>query len=187
MARSSVKPSKAPRLGPDAWVDAAFDALSQRGIGGVRVEPLAEALGVTKGSFYWHFADRDALLTALFERWAEGRVQAIRAETIDGGNARATLDRLIELYARGPNARGLAIELAIRSLARTDARASDAINRVDGERLARVAALFTALGCASAEAQARAFLFYAFVFGQSLIARRSDVALRTAAAGLFLP
>jgi AcrR family transcriptional regulator len=174
------------RLDAAAWIEAAFEALARDGIEAVRVEPLAEALSVTKGSFYWHFADRDALLAALFDRWAKGRVAAIRAETDSGAEPRATLYRLIELYARGPNTRGLAIELAIRGLARGDARAAAAVNAVDAERLARVAALFGGLGHKPAEAEARAFLFYAFVFGQSLIARRSDVALRTAAADLFL-
>ena len=174
------------RLDAAAFVEAAFEALARDGIEAVRVEPLAAALGVTKGSFYWHFADRDALLAALFDRWATGRVAAIRAETDNGADPRATLYRLIELYARGPNTRGLAIELAIRGLARGDARAAAAVNAVDGERLARVAALFGGLGHKAADAEACAFLFYAFVFGQSLIARRSDVALRTAAADLFL-
>jgi AcrR family transcriptional regulator len=180
-----VRPRRA-RLDAGAWIEAAFEALARDGVEAVRIEPLAAVLGVTKGSFYWHFADRDALIGALFERWAEGRVAAIRAETADGTDASATLYRLIDLYARGPNARGLAIELAIRGLARGDARAAAAVNAVDAERLARVAGLFNALGSKPAEAEARAFLFYAFVFGQSLIARRSDVALRTAAADLFL-
>jgi AcrR family transcriptional regulator len=183
--RAPARPRRS-RLDAVAWIEAAFEALARDGFDAVRVEPLAQALGVTKGSFYWHFADRDALLAALFARWAEGRVAAIRAETNSGADARATLYRLIELYARGPNTRGLAIELAIRGLARCDARAAAAVNAVDAERLARVAALFEGLGHKAANAEARAFLFYAFVFGQSLIARRSDVALRTAAADLFL-
>lgn len=183
--RAPARPRR-NRLDAAAWIEAAFEALARDGIEAVRVEPLAEALSVTKGSFYWHFADRDALLAALFDRWAKGRVAAIRAETDSGAEPRATLYRLIELYARGPNTRGLAIELAIRGLARGDARAAAAVNRVDSERLARVAALFGGLSHKPAEAEARAFLFYAFVFGQSLIARRSDVALRTAAAELFL-
>jgi AcrR family transcriptional regulator len=183
--RAPARPRRG-RLDAAAWVEAAFEALAREGLAAVRVEPLAEALGVTKGSFYWHFADRDALLATLFARWAEGRVAAIRAETVNGADPRATLYRLIELYARGPNTRGLAIELVIRGLARGDARAAAAVNAVDAERLARVAALFGGLGYKAADAEARAFLFYAFVFGQSLIARRSDVTLRTAAADLFL-
>ncbi len=187
--RKAGRPPARPRrnrLDAGAWIEAAFEALARTGVEAVRVEPLAETLGVTKGSFYWHFADRDALLAALFDRWAEGRVAAIRAETENGTDPRATLYRLIDLYARGPNTEGLAIELAIRGLARGDPRAAAAVNAVDAERLVRVAALFGRLGHKPADAEARAFLFYAFVFGQSLIARRSDAALRTAAADLFL-
>ncbi|HMN52143.1 MAG TPA: TetR/AcrR family transcriptional regulator, partial [Xanthobacteraceae bacterium] len=98
---------------------------------------------------------------------------------------RALLYRLIDLYARGPNTHGLAIELAIRSAARADSRAAEAVAAVDGERLVRVSALFAKLGNKS-EAEARAFLFYAFVFGQSLIAGRRDASLRAAASALIV-
>ena len=173
-------------LSKDDWTEAALAALARDGLKAVAVEPLARALGTTKGSFYWHFADRDALFAAMFLRWAEGRVRAIRNETEDDADPRALLYRLIDLYARGPNTHGLAIEVAIRNLARSDSRAADAVAMVDGERLARVSALFSKLGNKSAEAEARAFLFYAFVFGQSLIAGRRDASLRAAASALIV-
>ncbi len=58
-----------PRLDADAWTDAALDALAEGGLGAVAVEPLARRLGVTKGSFYWHFDNRAALLEAAMDRW----------------------------------------------------------------------------------------------------------------------
>lgn len=182
----AVRNKKTPRLDKRAWIAAAFAELATHGWDGVRVEPIATTLGITKGSFYWHFADRDALVAAMFIRWAEGRVRAIRTETADDGDPKALLYRLIDLYARGPNTHGLAIELAIRSLARSDSRAADAVAMVDGERLARVSALFEKLGSASAQSEAKAFLFYAFVFGQSLIAGRRDASLRAAASALIV-
>lgn len=185
-AAKSREPRRVRRLDRRAWMAAAFGELATHGWDGVRVEPIAAKLGVTKGSFYWHFADRDALVAAMFLRWSEGRVRAIRIETGDDADPRALLFRLIELYARGPNARGLAIELAIRGLARSDSRAADAVAAVDGERLARVAHLFGKLGENAAQAEARAFLFYAFVFGQSLIAGRRDTGLRAAASALIV-
>jgi len=182
----AARAKRLPRLDKRAWIAAAFAELAAHGWDGVRVEPIAALLGVTKGSFYWHFADRDALVAAMFIRWAEGRVRAIRHETADDADPRALLYRLIDLYARGPHTQGLAIELAIRGLARSDSRAADAVAMVDGERLARVSTLFTKLGSNASESEAKAFLFYAFVFGQSLIAGRRDASLRAAASALIV-
>lgn len=184
--RQTARAKKLPRLDRRAWIAAAFAELAAHGWDGVRVEPIAATLGVTKGSFYWHFADRDALCAAMFLRWAEGRVRAIRNETSDDSDPRALLYRLIDLYARGPNTQGLSIELAIRGLARSDSRAADAVAMVDGERLERVSALFAKLGSKGTEADAKAFLFYAFVFGQSLIGGRRDTNLRAAASALIV-
>src|SRR6187455_2093287 len=79
-AQATAEKSKATRLDAAAWVVAAFDALADGGIDAVRVEPLAKALGITKGSFYWHFADRRALLDAMLTAWADGRTAAIREQ-----------------------------------------------------------------------------------------------------------
>ena len=76
---------------------------------------------------------------------------------------------LADLYTRHANVRGLAIELAIRSLARTDEDAAKAVRSVDRERLQHVGELFAALGWPRGEAQARAILFYSYLFGQSLL------------------
>jgi AcrR family transcriptional regulator len=183
---AAARAKKLPRLDKRAWIAAAFAELAAHGWDGVRVEPIAATLSVTKGSFYWHFTDRDALIAAMFIRWAEGRVRAIRHETEDDQDPRALLYRLIDLYARGPHAQGLAIELAIRGVARSDSRAADAVAMVDGERLAQVSRLFSKLGSKPAQSEARAFLFYAFVFGQSLIAGRRDASLRAAASELIV-
>src|SRR5437763_13292034 len=121
MARASqVKQEKPARLDAEAWIAAAFDALAEGGIDTVRVEPLAKALAITKGSFYWHFADRRALIDAMLAAWAEGRIAAIRQQAANRGAAAAVLRELADLYTHRANMRGLAIELGIRSLARTD-------------------------------------------------------------------
>jgi AcrR family transcriptional regulator len=168
MARARTT-DKAKPLDADAWVQAAFDALADGGVDAVRVEPLAKALGITKGSFYWHFADRRALLDAMLEAWMQGRVAAIRQQAALRGPPAAVLRELAELYTRNANARGLAIELAIRTLGRADDAAAKAVRGVDRERLAHVGDLFAALGWPRGEAQARAALFYSYLFGQSLL------------------
>jgi AcrR family transcriptional regulator len=161
---------KQERLDAAAWVAAALEALAAGGVDSVRVEPLAKTLKVTKGSFYWHFADRRALLDAMLTHWAEGRVAAIR-DQVSGKQDSPTviLLRLADLYTRHGNTRGLAIELAIRAFARADDGAARAVRTVDAERLTHVTVLFEKLGWPADDAQARAILFYSYLFGQSLL------------------
>ena len=170
MAQASrTRHEKAARLDAEAWIAAAFDALADGGVDAVRVEPLAKALGITKGSFYWHFTDRRALLEAMLESWTVGRIAAIREQATARGAPEAVLGDLADLYTRHANLRGLTIELAIRSLARTDEAAAKAVRSVDRERLRHVGELFGALGWPDGQAQERAILFYSYLFGQSLL------------------
>jgi AcrR family transcriptional regulator len=171
MARKkpAMPPPRGTRLDAEAWIDAALDALALGGVEAVRVEPLAKALAVTKGSFYWHFADRRALLDALFKHWSDGRIVAIRQHAAGSAPPADVLMRLADLYTRHANIKGLTIELAIRSFARTDAKAAKGVRAVDTERLIHVAKLFAGLGWGADDAQARAVLFYSYLFGQSLL------------------
>ncbi|HEY2239319.1 MAG TPA: helix-turn-helix domain-containing protein, partial [Streptosporangiaceae bacterium] len=82
------------RTPASAWVEAGLEALGAGGPEAVRVDPLARALGVTRGSFYWHFADRDALLTELLNAWERAATDDV-LERVErhGGDARARLRR----------------------------------------------------------------------------------------------
>ncbi len=174
--------STKPRLDARAWIDAALEALGAEGPAAVRVEALAKRLAVTKGSFYWHFRDREDLLVRALDAWAEARVAAIGAQVARGDGPAATLDDLLSLYTKSPNPRGLAVELSIRALARQNEAAAVATARVDEARLAQVAGLFERQGMDAAEAGARALLFYSFLFGQSLLGgtRRTAAIARAA-------
>jgi AcrR family transcriptional regulator len=150
------------RLGREAWVAAAFRLLGRRGIAAVGVEPLAKALGVTKGSFYWHFKDRRALLEALLAYWEERETSAIIAdvEAVPGPPA----DQLRRLYLRARADRdALGPELAIRDWARHDRFARKAVVAVDARRMAYIARLFRPLSAGAAEAEAKAELAYGLV------------------------
>ncbi|RXT49194.1 TetR/AcrR family transcriptional regulator [Bradyrhizobium betae] len=154
----------------DAWVEAGFTELARSGVEGVRVEVLAKNLGVTKGGFYRRFADRAALLEAMLERWREGRAASIAQQTsLDGEAPRERLKAMIQLYSERLNPEGMAIELAIRQWARSDENAAAAVASVDAARLRHVAELYRATGLEAEEADAQAFLFYCFIFGQSLL------------------
>src|SRR2546429_5484218 len=154
----------------DSWIEAGFRELARSGVDGVRVEVLAKNLGVTKGGFYRRFRDRAALLEGMLQSWSAGRISSIEAQTsLDGTTARERLKALIRLYSERMNTEGMAVELAIRQWARSDETAAAAVASVDAARLKNVGQLYRATGLASEDADAQAFLFYCFIFGQSLL------------------
>lgn len=154
----------------DAWVEAGFAELARAGVEGVRVEVLAKTLGVTKGGFYRRFADRAALLEAMLEAWRQGRIAAVAQQTrLDGQTPRERLRAVIQLYSERVNPEGMAVELAIRQWARSEQNAAAAVASVDAARLKHVGDLYRATGLVAEEADAQAFLFYCFIFGQSLL------------------
>ena len=155
---------------PEAWIEAGFKEIARSGVEGVRIEVLAKNLGVTKGGFYRRFRDRAALLGGMLQNWSGGRIAAIEKQTsLDGATARERLRALIALYSERMNTEGMAVELAIRQWARSDEAAAAAVASVDAARLKNVAHLYRATGLPAEEADAQAFLFYCFIFGQSLL------------------
>ena len=87
-------------LSADAWAEAAVEALAVGGLEAVAVEPLARALGVTKGSFYWHFANRDALLHTALARWEQREIESVIARA----EQQATpLERMLSLLREMAN------------------------------------------------------------------------------------
>ena len=93
----TVTAPRSGRLSADDWAREALDQIADQGVASVAVEPLARRLGVTKGSFYWHFPSRDALLQAALERWERDEQTAyVALESIDDATERLrTLFRLI--------------------------------------------------------------------------------------------
>ena len=169
METIAAKPSRT-MLDRDAWIKGAIAILAEHGAERLRVEVLAKRLGVTKGSFYWHFKDRRDLLDAVLEFWKEGRIRDIRKQTQaqPGGEVDALL-HTIEVYGSARNRKGISIEAAVRDWARRDAQAAAVVEEVDAERLACSCRLFLACGLDTVEAQARSVLLYASVFGVCLM------------------
>src|SRR5579859_284466 len=172
----------------ESWIRAGFTELARSGVDGVRVEVLAKHLGVTKGGFYRRFRDRAALLSEMLNEWSRGRIVAIEQQaSLDGESAHDRLKGLILLYSERMNTEGMAIELAVRQWARSDEAAARAVAGVDAARLKNVAQLYRATGLSTEEADAQAFLFYCFIFGQSLLflergsRRRAQLVAKSAA------
>jgi AcrR family transcriptional regulator len=147
----------AHRLGREEWVEAARRMLAEGGVEAVRVEVLARTLRVTKGSFYWHFADRGDLLRALLAHWETERTEDVIEEAKkSGSNPAGQLLALFEASAYADDR----LEGAIRSWATGDAAAAAAVERVDRRRLEHLIGLFEELGFQKEDARRRAYLGY---------------------------
>lgn len=171
-AQSPRRKMATPRTQLDRghWIEGAIEVLAREGIAGLRIEVLAKRCGVTKGSFYWHFKDRQDLLAAVLEHWREGRIRDIeKITTVSPGHERDQLHFAIKVYGTSRNRKGVSIELAVRDWARHDPQAAAVVEAVDLYRLECTRKLFVAAGMSDAEAKSRSLLLYACVFGLSLM------------------
>jgi AcrR family transcriptional regulator len=151
----------ATRLDSATWVTAALELLAREGVDAVRVELLARRLGVTKGSFYWHFKDRDALHAAMLEHWRRHVTLDVIDQLERTADPQARYQQAMRLPFSGVP--GTEVELAIRLWARRDERARAVLAEVDQIRLAFLGRLLEACGVAPEEAGARAILALAYV------------------------
>jgi AcrR family transcriptional regulator len=153
------------------WVGAALEALAAGGPEAVRVEPLAQALGVTKGGFYWHFDDRGALLEALLDAWEHTLVdEVIERVEAEGGDGRSRLRRLFALAGTGDVRDSFRAELAIRDWSRRDQGVGDRLRRVDNRRMAYMRGLFSEFCPDPDEVEARCLVAMALFVGNHFIA-----------------
>lgn len=151
------------RKGPGDWVRAGLKSLKEGGIGSVRVEPLAKALGVTKGSFYWHFADRPALLAAMLLEWEAIGTDAIATQVdAKGGGPDIRLRNLMLITSESDGR----LDMSVRAWAATDAAAAEALARVDRKRMDYVRDRLCELGLPAQVAASRARLIYAALIGE---------------------
>src|SRR4029079_12486845 len=105
MPATEMKVDK-PRLSAEDWAMAALDVIAEQGLAAVAVEPLARRLGVTKGSFYWHFPSREALLVAALERWERTEQETVFGQLEAVSDPRARLRDLFRLVAPDPRPPG---------------------------------------------------------------------------------
>jgi AcrR family transcriptional regulator len=158
------KPKLAPRetrLSAADWETAALDAIAEHGLTGVAIEPLARRLGVTKGSFYWHFPDRDALLGAALRRWEASYTEKVIDQVAVERDPRHRLQRLIaNVLAGGRSDRiHLALSVAPHPLVR------EALARVTRRRLDYLESCYVELGRPRREARRSALLTYSAYVG----------------------
>lgn len=159
-------PTRTPRT---SWVQAGLQALGVGGPDAVRVEKLAQALGVTKGGFYWHFNGRSALLEEMLDAWEHVMIDEV-IERVEGGggDARAKLRRLSAIAASGGEL--MKIELAIRDWARRDRAVAKRLRRLDNRRMEYMRSLFAAFCPSEDDVEVRCMLLLSLWVGNHLIA-----------------
>ncbi|MFI1239924.1 TetR/AcrR family transcriptional regulator [Nocardia salmonicida] len=163
---STGKPSR--RLNAEDWATAAIAALGESGLAGVAVEPLAKRLGATKGSFYWHFKDRGALVDAVLARWEQLGTHEVIARLDELADPverlRLLFTEVIEYATEGRE------ELAL--LAAIDQPVvADAMRRVAARRIEYVAAQLRLLAVPAAQASTRAAVAVGIYHGINQLAR----------------
>jgi AcrR family transcriptional regulator len=151
------------------WIDEGLRALAAGGPDAVRIEPLARALGVTKGGFYWHFNDRRALLEEMLDTWERVSIdEVIERVEGEGGDARARLRRLFGLAASSGEL--LKIDLAVRDWSRREDTVAERLRRVDNRRMDYLRSLFGAFCPDEDDVEVRCLLVLSLWIGNHFVA-----------------
>ena len=175
------KASGRRRLTRDDWITAALAAIADGGLAAVGVEPLAARLGATKGSFYWHFENRDALLEAAIRRWEKETTTDVAADITAAHDAPASQFRRL-VAAVIERAEQDRVGPALLASA-THPAVAPALERVTATRLNLIATVLRRLGFPPAEARRRALLAYSAYLGHGQLAHSTPRALPTTTAG----
>jgi AcrR family transcriptional regulator len=150
----------ADQLSAKDWLDQGLRALAKSGFTALKAEPLAKAMGVSRGSFYWHFADIGAYHAAILKHWREVAAEQI----IAGLEAASGDDNPLQLLLRRAFGTKPALENAFRTWATVDPAARSAVQAIDHRRLGYVENLLGASGLPADVARPRAqILYWAFL------------------------
>jgi AcrR family transcriptional regulator len=159
-------PTRTPR---NRWIEEGLRALGDGGPEAVRIEPLAQALGVSKGGFYWHFKDRQALLDEILDAWERTWVDEV-IETVEAEDE-SPRSRLTRLFALAVASGGelLKVELAIRNWARREEAVAERLRQVDNRRMDYMRSLFGAICEDNDDVEARCLLAFSLFVGSHFV------------------
>jgi AcrR family transcriptional regulator len=165
------KPPDPAQLSPEAWLDAAAAAIAEGGFDEVRVLTLSKRLGVTRGSFYWHFKDHSELIVRFLDRWRDRRLAELAYLEAHRDDRETELHRIFRLVLREParNTRQMRVELAVRDFARRDAYAAKIAGEVDRARIAYCASLLEGTMTDKQHARDLAILLYVATIGGRVV------------------
>jgi AcrR family transcriptional regulator len=144
----------------DLWLDAAYQLLVEGGVEAVKVMPLAERLGLSRTSFYWHFADREALLDGLIARWqSRNTANLVRQTEKPADTITEAVLNLFDCWIQ-QDLFDTRLEFAIRTWALTDPALGKTLAAADAARIAAIKAMFLRFGYPDDEADIRAHTVY---------------------------
>jgi AcrR family transcriptional regulator len=150
------------QLSADDWTSQGLKTLARNGFTALKADPLARALGVSRGSFYWHFADLGAFHAAVLKRWREIAAEQIIADV------EAARDEPLQALLRSSFGARLDLERAVRNWAAFDSGAQAAVRAIDRRRLDYIEQLLAMRGLDPATATARAQILYWTFLGFAL-------------------
>ena len=178
-----VKESATSRLSRETWVAGAIEVIAESGLDAVAVEPLAARLGVTKGSFYWHFGGRADLIEAVLATWEQTATGAVIANLVPIADPRERLRAILTLtISHGNDQRA---ELALLGAA-SDPNVAAAIGRVNEARLGFLTQIFTDLGYRKKTAGVRSRIAYSAYLGHLNLQSALDGRLPKAATDNYI-
>lgn len=159
------------QLSRDAWLDAAAVAIAEGGFDNVRVLLLAKKLGVTRGSFYWHFRDHQDLITSFLYRWRDRRLNDLNAWMPSRDDVESETRRILHrLLSEGThNVQRMRVELAVRDFARKDALAARVVAEIDQARIAQNVELLERIAEDPRGADDLSLLLYVATMGAQLV------------------
>ncbi|HJP76334.1 MAG TPA: TetR/AcrR family transcriptional regulator [Pseudonocardiaceae bacterium] len=178
------------RLSARDWAQAALKAIADGGLAAVAVEPLARTLGVTKGSFYAHYRNRNELIEAALTEWARSHGDEGLAELAAIADPAQRLRELLTTVVHAVRPLAPSVQLSLLS-DRDDPRVAEAVGRVNQARLELLVRTYGELGLAPERATSRARVAYAAILGLLHLAQTSSDAppadlLAEEAAAVFL-
>jgi AcrR family transcriptional regulator len=155
-----------------SWIDAGLRALAAGGPEAVRIELLAQELGVTRGGFYWYFEGRKAFLEEMLDTWERRSTdETLERVEREGGDAREKVRRAGMLtFSREL----LPIDLAVRDWARRDRSVAERLRRVDNRRMAYLRSLVSTFCSDADDVEARCLLAFSLAIGNHFVAADHD-------------
>ncbi len=174
MLNTASKKNK--QLNRESWILAAFEMLCVNGIDSVRVEPLAKKLGVTKGSFYWHFKNRVELHDTLLEYWEKEMTQSVldAANEFHGSPRQRLINTLREIVGKERTK----YDPFVRNWARKDDKVKNVVEYIDKIRLSFLHGLFVDIGFDKQEAEIRSRLMYYYICGECTVTVKEPMTKR---------